>query len=95
MTSSLFNPQTQYVEDVSNINKQVESSAAEDGAYYAGLIKADAEYNIAQSKGMITGLSDLLGTTAKFAKEQAVRSKEKAETEYYEKGVDWKNNEYS
>lgn len=95
MTSSLFNPQTQYVEDVSNINKQVESSAAEDGAYYAGLIKADAEYNIAQSKGMITGLSDLLGTTTKFAKEQAVRSKEKAETEYYEKGVDWTNNEYS
>ena len=84
MTSSLFNPQTQYVEDVSQINKQVEASAAEDGAYYAGLIKADAEYNIAQAKSMVTGLSDLLGKTAQLAKEQAVRSQERAESEHYE-----------
>lgn len=95
MASSLFNPQTQYVEDVSSINKQVEASAAEDGAYYASLIKADAEYNMAQAKGMVTGLSDLLGKTAQFAKEEAVRSQERAESEHYEKAVDWKNNEYS
>ena len=93
--STLFNPQTQYVEDVSSINKQVESNAAEDGAYYAGLIKADAEYNIAQAKGVVTAFSDLLGKTAQFAKEQNVRNQEKAESDYYEKGVDWENNKYS
>ena len=93
-SSSLFNPTTQYTENVDAINKEVEASVAADGKYYESLIKAEAEYDLAQAKGAIGAFSDILGTAAKLHKEGKLRAEARAEDEFYEKGPDLEKHGY-